>query len=181
MKTAFLNGDKVYLRPLEREDAPLLVRWMNDPEVTRTLNIYRPVNLRIEEDFIDKMLQSEHDLALGIVVRDTDHLIGATGLHRMDFKNSHSSFGISIGAKAEWGKGYGSEATRLLVGYAFDTLNLNRVWLYVFEHNERGIRTYEKVGFKKEGTLRQDRYQEGRYYDTIVMGMLREEWRPSNR
>src|SRR5206468_7752591 len=75
-----------------------------------------------------------------------------------------------------WGKGYGTEATRLMVQYAFDTLNLNRVWLHVLEYNERGIRCYEKVGFKKEGLLRQEHFRDGRYWDTHLVAILRDEW-----
>jgi RimJ/RimL family protein N-acetyltransferase len=175
MKNAFLIGTKIYLRPLEREDAKQCASWFNHPEITRTLLIYRPVNLRFEEEFIDKALQSEHDLVLGIALQDSDRLIGGTGLHRIDFKDRHASFGITIGEKEEWGKGYGTEATRLMVQYAFETLNLNRVWLHVYEYNQRGMRVYEKIGFQKEGVLRQDTYREGRYWDTIVMAILREE------
>src|SRR6266481_204158 len=93
MQNPFLIGTKIYLRPLEKEDAPSLRTWINDPEVRCTLNMYRPMNLRDEEEFIAKATQSEHDLALGIVVKHGDKLIGATGLHRMDFKNRHASFG----------------------------------------------------------------------------------------
>jgi RimJ/RimL family protein N-acetyltransferase len=176
MRNPFLTGTNIYLRPLEREDAQQCVAWFNNPEITRWLLMYRPINLRAEEEFIDKALQSEHDLVLGIVVQNNDRLIGGTGLHQIDFKNRHAGFGISIGEKEEWDKGYGTEATRLMVRHAFETLNLNRVWLHVYEYNQRGIRTYEKVGFQKEGILRQDTYGEGRYWDTIVMAILREEW-----
>ena len=176
MKNPFLIGVKVYLRPLEREDAPLLVPWFNDPEVTRNLRRYRPQTLRDEEAFLDKVTQSEHDVALGIVVRATDRLIGVTGLHQIDFKNRHSCFGILIGEKAEWGKGYGTEATALIVKHAFETLNLNRVWLQVYDDNARARRSYVKVGFREEGVLRQDCYREGRYWDTIVMAVLRQDW-----
>lgn len=178
MRNPFLIGTKIYLRPLEREDAALFVPWINDAEVNRTLNHYRPVTLEAEEEFIQSLVKSEHDLALGIVARQTDRLIGETGLHRIDFRNHHATFGIVIGDKNEWNKGYGTEATSLLVGYAFETLNLNRLWLHVYENNPRAIRVYGKVGFKREGALRQDRYQEGRYWDTITMGILREEWKP---
>lgn len=176
MKSPFLIGAKVYLRPLEREDAALLVPWFNDPEITRHLLRHRPLTLRDEEVFLEKLGQSEHDLALGVAVRTTDQLIGVTGFHHLDFKDRHCSFGISIGEKGEWGKGYGTEATALMVQYAFDTLNLNRVWLHVFEYNQRGIRAYEKVGFKREGVLRQQCYREGRYWDVFVMAILRDEW-----
>ncbi len=176
MQNPFLIGTKVYLRPLEREDAKQCVAWFNHPEITRLLFMHRPMNLRAEEEFLDKALQSEHDLTLGIVVQATDRLIGGTGLHQIDFKNRHAGFGITIGEKEEWGKGFGTETTRLMVQHAFETLNLNRVWLHVYEYNQRGIQTYEKVGFQKEGVLRQDTYREGRYWDTIVMAILRREW-----
>ncbi len=118
MKNAFLIGTKIYLRPLEREDAPVLAPWFNDPEVTRTLLIYRPISLRAEEEFLEKIYQSQHDLVLGVALKATDKLIGAAGLKEIDFKNRHANFGISIGAKEEWGKGYGTEATQLIVRHA---------------------------------------------------------------
>jgi len=179
MQCPFLIGTTIYLRPLEREDAKTLLPWINDPEVTDTLLIYRPVNLKAEEAFIDNAYASEHDLVLGIVRQEGDCLLGVTGLHRMDFKNRHASFGIFIGEKSEWNKGFGTEATRLMVCHAFETLNLNRVYLSVYETNPRGIRAYEKVGFKREGVLRQDRYHRGRYWDLIIMALLRAEWSPN--
>ncbi len=177
MINPFLVGDKVYLRPLDRGDAPAFVPWMNDPEVTRFLRAYRPMTLRAEEEFIDRAGQGD-DVALAVALRDGDRLIGGTGLHDFDLRCRRASFGIFIGPREEWGKGYGSEATRLMVGYAFETLNLNRVSLQVYEYNPRGIRAYEKVGFRREGVLRQDVFRDGRYWDTIVMGILREEWKP---
>ena len=176
MKNPFRIGTTIYLRPLEREDAPRIQAWINDPEVTATLAFYRPMNLQAEEEFIRHVNEGEHDMVLGIAVKETDALIGVTGLHRIDFKNRHTSFGISIGEKSEWGKGYGTEATSLMVQYAFETLNLHRVWLQVYETNERGRRCYAKVGFQQEGVLRQERYHAGRYWDAILMGILREEW-----
>ncbi|MFI5398801.1 MAG: GNAT family N-acetyltransferase [Candidatus Binatia bacterium] len=176
MKNPFLVGGKTYLRPLERGDASLIVQWLNDPEVTRTLAIYRPINLHAEEEFIATIYESESEFVLGIAVQDSDRLIGVTGLHRMDFKNRHANFGIAIGDKDQWGKGYGTEVTSLMLRHAFEGLNMNRVWLHVYENNVRGIKTYEKTGFRKEGLLRQERYSEGRYWNTILMAILREEW-----
>jgi [ribosomal protein S5]-alanine N-acetyltransferase len=176
MKNPFLIGRAVYLRPLERADAPLAQTWINNPEVTRTMLRYRPVNLQNEEEWINQVTRSEHDVALVIVVRESDRPVGMTGLHAIDAKNRHAGFGIMLGEPEEWGKGYGGEATRLMLRYAFQTLNLNRVWLHVFEYNPRGLRAYEKAGFRKEGVLRQDNFREGRYWDTVVMGVLRDEW-----
>ena len=176
MQTPFLIGDNIYLRPLERADAALAQAWLNDPEVTRTLRRYWPISLRAEEDYIESIQKSEHDLALVIVLKAEDRPIGLTGLHQIDFKDRHAEFGIGIGDKSEWGKGYGTETTRLLVDFAFATLNLNRVHLHVYANNPRGERCYEKVGFRKEGVLRQHCYREGRYWDSTCMAFLREEW-----
>jgi RimJ/RimL family protein N-acetyltransferase len=176
VQNPFLIGTKIYLRPLERTDAPVIAPWFNDPDVRRTVLAYRPLNLRAEEELIDKLTQDEQVIVLGIVVPPADLLIGVTGLHHIDFKNRHAAFGIVIGDKAAWGKGYGTEATRLIVQHAFETVNLNRVWLHVYEFNERGIRTYERVGFQKEGVLRQETFREGRYWNTLLMAILREEW-----
>jgi RimJ/RimL family protein N-acetyltransferase len=176
VQNPFLIGRSVYLRSLEKEDAPPLVRWLNDPEVNRLLLPRRPLNLAMEQEYLQHVNQSDTDLALGIVVLQTDQLIGATGFHEIDFRCRHASFGIVLGDKSAWGKGYGTEATRLLLGYAFESLNLNRVWLHVYEYNARALRVYDKLGFRREGVLRQHTYRDGRYWDTITMGILRDEW-----
>jgi RimJ/RimL family protein N-acetyltransferase len=169
-------GTKVYLRPVEREDAAQFQPWFNDPEVTRYLLVHRPLSRKMEEDFIDKMAGSEQDMILAVVVRGCDRLVGVTGFHQINPKNRSACFGITIGDKSAWGKGYATEATALMAGYAFEALNLNRVWLHVFEYNPRGIRAYERVGFRREGVLRRGQYREGRYWDTVVMAILREDW-----
>ena len=134
------------------------------------------MDVRAEEAFIEKTNASAHDVLFGIVVQETDQLIGSTGLNQIDFRNHRASFGIMVGEKGAWGKGYGTEATALVVRYAFEKLYLNRVQLHVYEYNLRGIRAYEKVGFRREGVLRQEHVYDGRLWDTVVMAILREEW-----
>ncbi len=176
MKNAFLIGDKTYLRPIDKDDAPALAAWYNDQELTRFLTWYRPMNLAQEEDFIKKLQANETDVILGIATREEDRLIGCLGLHQTDLRNRHAVFGIAVGDKTYWGKGHGTEATRLLLDHAFATLNLNRVWLQVIDFNQRAIRSYEKLGFRHEGRLRQHAFREGKYWDSLVMGILRAEW-----
>jgi RimJ/RimL family protein N-acetyltransferase len=176
MQCPFLMGPSVYLRPLEREDARQLVTWLNDPEVTRYLRIYQPLTMTAEEEFLRRASENTTEVHLGIALRADDRLLGTTGLRDMDPRNRHAEFGIFLGDKGVWGKGVGTEATRLMVRHAFETLNLHRVWLHVTEFNERGLRVYQKVGFRTEGRLRQDVFREGRYWDTIIMGVLRDEW-----
>jgi RimJ/RimL family protein N-acetyltransferase len=180
VKVIFLDGEKIYLRPLGRGDAELILPWVNDQEVTRTLLLHRPVNLESEEEFLGRMTRSDTDVIFGIVEKTSDRLIGVVGLPQIDYRNRHSSFGIFIGDKGKWGKGYGTEATFLAVQYAFGTLNLNRVWLHVSADNLGALRAYEKVGFRKEGVLQQHLYRDGRYLDIVTMAALREEWPPDS-
>lgn len=175
MKVHFLSGDLVYLRPIERGDARSLLPWVNNPEVTRTLLIHRPVNMEAEEKFIERLALDETIVGLGIVEKTSDRLVGTTSLQQLDSRSRHAQFGILIGDPADWGKGFGTEATRLIVGYGFLTLNLHRVWLHVAVDNLAGIRAYEKAGFRREGLLREALYTGGRYVDLVAMGILRNE------
>src|SRR5206468_3077409 len=119
----------------------------------------RPITRAWEEDYLRRMADSATDLVLGVVVREGEKFIGAVGLHQIDSRNRHAGLGVALGDRTAWGKGYGTEATALLVRHAFCTLNLNRVWLEVYEYNARAVRAYEKVGFRLEGRLRQDNFR----------------------
>ena len=172
-----MTSSQVYLRPLTGEDAAAFVPWVNDAEVTRTLAVGAAVmDRQAERAWIEKMNASGSDVLFGIVVQETDRLIGSIGLNQIDFRYRSASLGMMIGEKSMWGKGYGTEATRLVVRYAFEELHLNRVQLHVYEYNLRGLRVYEKVGFRREGVLRQEHVYDGRFWDTVVMALLREEW-----
>ncbi len=178
MSVAFVTGAKIRLRPIERTDAPLLMQWLNDPEVTRNLLMHRPINLQAEEAFIERNSDDQHNLVLAIETREADKLIGSAGLHGIDPQARQAQFGILIGDRNERGKGAGSEATSLLTRYAFDTLNLHRVWLHVVENNAAAIRCYEKVGYRREGLLRDAFYREGRYWNLVSMAVLRQDFKP---
>jgi RimJ/RimL family protein N-acetyltransferase len=176
MKNPFLIGDKVYLRPLEMSDTTEMTTWMNDPDVTRTLGMYRPMNEENERAFVERVTRSDNEVGFAIMTRHGDRFIGTTGLMQIQWRDRQACFGISIGDKASWGRGFGTEATRLVTGYAFETLNLNRVWLNVYDFNHAGIRAYETAGYRREGVLRQATFREGAYHDVLVMAVLREEW-----
>lgn len=178
MKTPFFIGEYVYLRPIEREDTALIQQYVNDPEVRATLQMYQPKSEIAELDFIEGMCagKSATDIVLGIALKENDRLIGTTGFHQIDWKNRRACFGINIGAKDCWSKGYGTESTRLMVKYAFEELAMNRVWLNVYDFNPRAIRAYEKAGFRREGLLRQDIFKAGKFWDVWVMGILRADY-----
>lgn len=172
----FLIGTKIYLRPIEMDDIPKMCEWVNHPDVTRTLTLFRPMTTINEREFVEHVSRSPNDIATLIVVKAGDRPIGTCGLMRIDWVSRHAGFGIGIGEPAEWGKGYGSEATRLMTDFAFATLNLNRVWLEVHADHPVARRAYEKAGFRVEGTQRQGAFKDGRYVDMLRMSVLREEW-----
>lgn len=172
---AFRTGEHVALRPLEREDARIVAPWFNDREVVRSLIHMRPMSFSQEASFIAAHDSQAGDVLLGIMCRADDRLVGCTGLHQIEVVDRRATLGLVIGDRREWGKGYGSDAAKLMIEYAFQTLNLRRVELRVYEYNVRAIRIYERLGFKHEGRMRESKWSEGRYWDTLFMSILRDE------
>jgi diamine N-acetyltransferase len=171
-------GEKIRLRPIERDDLPRFVEWFADPEVRRHLLVYLPFSLAQEERwFEDLQGQLERQEALVLAIETTEGVhIGNLGLQAIDWKNRNAELGILIGEKAYWNQGYGTDAIRTLLGLAFREMNLHRIFLRVDADNARGIRCYEKVGFRLDGTLRDAVFKEGRYLDQHVMSILRAEF-----
>ena len=171
-------GEKVRLRPIERDDLPRFVEWFSDPEVRRHLTIYQPFSLAQEERWFENLLERlERQQAVVFAIETAKGVhIGNTGLHDINWKDRNAELGIAIGEKAYWNQGYGTDAIRTLLGFAFHEMNLQRVSLRVDTDNERGIRCYEKAGFQQEGTLRQMVFREGDYHDQHIMSILRSEF-----
>jgi RimJ/RimL family protein N-acetyltransferase len=174
-----ISGESVRLRGVEESDIDKFVTWLNDPEVIQNLLIFWPLTMKQEEKWFEELSKREpYEQPLAIEIKtDTGwELVGNSSLQKFDWITRCAEAGIFIGNKAHWGKGFGSEAMKLLLQFGFNRLNLNRIYLHVFETNPRAIRSYEKVGFKHEGRLRQDFYKNGQYIDVLIMGILRSEW-----
>ena len=106
-----------------------------------------------------------------------DRLVGTCAFSQLDGDNGSALYHITIGEKDAWGQGYGSEATRLMLDHAFGELGLHRVALFVFEFNERAIRTYRRCGFVIEGRSRESIFRDGRWWDELAMSVLEADWR----
>ena len=177
-----IYGKRIRFRAPERSDIPRFVTWLNDPEVRRGISQYLPYSTIDEEKWFDKMLsQPPYEHPMVIEIRKAGEAeewisIGSIGFFSIDWRNRCSEFGIMIGEKAYWNQGYGTEAVRLLLKHGFETLNLNRVFLRVFENNPGAIRAYEKTGFSHEGRLRQAEFQQGKFLDILIMGILHSEF-----
>ncbi len=180
------EGNLVRLAPITRDDVALFARWFSDVEFLRYIS---PVVLRLasyddEMDWYESMRKDKDLFTFGVRTVAEDQLIGNCSLGVTNWRNRSAGFGIAIGDKSYWGRGYGTEATSLLVEYGFVELNLNRIELEVYDFNMRAIRAYEKVGFAREGTRRQAIFRDGRYCDSHIMALLRAEWlarQPSSR
>jgi RimJ/RimL family protein N-acetyltransferase len=115
-------------------------------------------------------------LSLAVHVRDTNRLIGTCALSQLDSDNGSALYHITIGEKDTWGRGFGTEATRLMLDHAFGTLGLHRIGLSVFSFNERAIRSYQSCGFVIEGRAREAIWRDGRWWDEISMSVLQSDW-----
>jgi len=171
-----LTGEKVRLRPLVIPDAPRLVALLADPDVSRNLRLRTPVTLAAEREFIAALAHATDQLVLGITALEDGRLLGVCGLHQLGDPARQAELGLFLGGPEEWGKGFGTEVTSLLCRHGFEVMGLNRIWLHVYVDNQRGLRAYERVGFRREGLLRQAAIRDGEYVDVVSMGILRSEW-----
>jgi len=170
-------GELVALGPLRRDLLPLYQRWINDLGTMRTLGVPPlPMTSEKEQDWYDRQSKTEDDVPFTIYERETLRPIGNTGLHGVDFRNSTATFGILIGEPECRGKGYGTEATRLMLDFAFTALGLHNVMLTVLEFNPAGIKAYERAGFKTFGRRRKCRVLGGQLWDEIYMDCLSSEF-----
>jgi RimJ/RimL family protein N-acetyltransferase len=176
LENPFLIGEKVYLRPIELEDSKFLSKSESDPIVRESLFLALPVSLMNEQQKVEQYIKSKDTIVLIIVEKETNKPVGQTAFFRIDYISRAAIFYIAILDPTHWLKGFGSEATQLMVDYAFTTLNLNRIQLHVCAENAPAIKIYQRVGFIKEGVLRQAMFRNGNYVDFWVMGILRNDW-----
>lgn len=174
---AFSRGPRVTLRPLNKAtDLPLMTKWINEPDVTRFLSIWRPMMEKDEEKFLDSLVGSTTDIVFGIEVRGK--LIGVMGLHHIDWVNRRAITGALIGEEKRRGKGYGTEAKMLLLEYAFNSLNLAKVNSGVIAFNRRSEACLLKCGYRKEGVRRSEIFRHGKRWDEIMLGVTKRYWLP---
>lgn len=170
------TGKLLRLGVVRNEDREHYARWSNDAEYMRLLDD-EPIHPKTPEMFnFPRSEDSWGGVGFGLRTLAEDKFIGFTGLWGVNWSSRSSWFAIGIGDRDYWGKGYGTEAVDLTLGYAFRELSLNRVQLFVFAYNLRAIRAYEKVGFVREATLRQSLLRDGKRYDTYLMGILYRDW-----
>lgn len=178
MNHELLSSTRLRLAPLTVEDAAIIAPWEQDTEFLRLLDSSPARGRTVDQitRWIDADQKSANNFLFGIRLLDTDDLIGWLELDGIQWTHGTSGVGIGIGNRNYWGLGYGEEAMRLALRFAFHELNLHRLHLTVFSYNQRAIHLYEKLGFQYEGTYREHLERDGKRYDMLLYGLLRHEW-----
>jgi RimJ/RimL family protein N-acetyltransferase len=179
MLTDLFHGRLVRLAAQDAErDAETLARWSYDSEYLRLLDsdAARPRTAKFYEADVARRAERENGFLYNIRTLDGDRLIGFISIWVVNWASAEGRVGIGIGERADWGRGYGTDAMQVLLRYAFAELNLARVSLEAFAENARAIRSYQKAGFIQEGVQRQWAQRDGRRIDVVVMSILQEEY-----
>lgn len=180
---ARIYGNRLVLREYQREDIENIRKWCNDPEITKNLSdiFLYPHSLKQSESFLQMMLDGSNPNMKGFIIanKETGEYIGQIDLIGIDWKNRTSLIGIVIGNSENHCKGYGQEAIKILQNFAFEELNLHKLELEVHAYNEKAYNCYKKCGFVEEGRKRENFYINGKYTDTVFMGILKSEFEKS--
>ncbi len=171
-----IRGRLTYLRPVEKSDIGLVLKWINDETIMPYMVSHFPYSEAYEEAWVERISKSETDRVFIICTAD-DTPIGTIGLHGINQRDRSAELGLGIFEKAYWGRGYGSDAIIALLRFVFEEMNFHRIQLHVHEDNARAKRAYEKCGFVEEGLLRETSFRGGRYTNTFLMSILAEDFR----
>ena len=170
-----IAGEHVILRAFERDDAERCYRWMNDPNIVRTLKSRYPIAFQNEMEWLERAMHaSATERHFAIERKDDRTHIGNASIHEIDWVSRTGAFGLFVGEPSAWNRGFGGDAIRTLVRFAFEEMNLQKLRINVFEYNDRAKHVLETLGFVQEGRLRREFYREGAYHDLLVLSIFRE-------
>lgn len=170
-----LTGERIYLSPMNKDDAEIYTKWLNDVSVSGYLgNFSAMITLPGEQRALERMTSEGCNFAIVRISDDT--LIGNISLNDIHHIDRNATVGVFIGEAENRGAGYGAEALRLILNYGFKTLNLHNIALTVHADNEQGLACYKKVGFREYGRRHQTKFKDGQYVDLVYMEILDSEF-----
>lgn len=169
-----ISGKKITLRPIEYSDTENIVRWRNKDYVRKNFVFQQLFTNEIHENWMKNKVDTGEVVQFIISSAETSKAVGSVYLRDIDTVNKKAEYGIFIGEEEALGKGFGSEAAAMAVNYAFEELGLHKVFLRVFAHNERAIKSYKNAGFVQEACFKDDVCIDGKYYDMVFMAIINE-------
>jgi RimJ/RimL family protein N-acetyltransferase len=169
-----LEDDLIYLRKLEASDLDRTWEWIHDPDIYNAIGIYVPVSTTSQKLWFDKLDKSHSDIVFAICLKKDDIHIGNVSLGLIDYRHRNARVSIFVADIEQRGVSIGTRAMKLLIHYAFDFLNLHRLYCKTTAGNERILSFYKKLGFQIEGQLRQHEYLEGKYVDKVMLGIIKD-------
>ncbi|MDF9847429.1 MULTISPECIES: GNAT family protein [unclassified Paenibacillus] len=175
--SGLLTGERVYLRPLNREDAEVYYHMFFGEETRRLTGTQKHINKEQISAYIDRKAGDDSGVLLLIALKENDEVIGDIAIQDMDRGNRTANLRLAIGEERHQNRGYGREALLLMLEYGFGILNLHRIELEVYTFNSRAEHVYESVGFVREGVRRQTLFYNHEYHDVVMMSMLEHEYR----
>jgi diamine N-acetyltransferase len=171
-----IETERLDLKLLEQSDEQDVVIWRNQKDIIDSFFSYKGITLEEHREWYSKYLKSDNRIEFVILLREKNKKIGTIGLSNIDYRNQKAEYGILLGEKGDRGKGYAEEASRAIIKYAFNELNMHKISLKVFIDNSGAIKLYLKLGFKEDGVLRQEVFKNGMFKDVLIMSILREEF-----
>src|SRR5215213_5766447 len=167
-----IAGEHIILRAFERDDAERCYRWMNDPNIVRTLKSRYPIAFQNEIEWLDRAMHPNvNERHFAIEQKDDRTHIGNASIHDIEWVSRTAEFGLFVGEPSAWNRGFGSDAIATLVRFAFEEMNLRKLRIGIFEYNERAKHVLEQQGFVQEGRLRHEFYREGTYHDILILSI----------
>jgi RimJ/RimL family protein N-acetyltransferase len=168
-----IAGEHVILRAFEVDDAERCYRWMNDPNIVRTLKSRYPIAFQNEVEWLERaMHQQSTERHFAIERKDDRSHIGNASIHDIDWVSRTGWFGLFIGEPTAWNRGFGSDAIQTLVRFAFDEMNLRKLRIHVFDYNDRAKHVLQTHGFVEEGKLLRDFFREGSFHDIVILSIF---------
>lgn len=170
----FIEGERIYLREVRLSDVnENYYRWMNDPETTQYLESrFYPNSLESIRDFVESNSAGGGTALFAVVLKDGDRHIGNIKIGPVNWIHRLADVGLLIGEKDCWGKGYATEAIRLVTEYGFKTLNLHKITASCYGGNAGSAKAFVKVGYLEEGVRRSHSFSGGKYEDVILLGII---------
>mgnify|MGYP002621277970 FL=1 len=170
-----LVGKKCHLTAVNSQSLEQMREWRNDPELRQYFREYREISDFMQNSWYERVSKDQNQVNFEIRDPAKDVLIGHCGLYYIDWRSRHAEFGIYVGHNSYRSSGYGSDALRTLIRYGFNDLNLNKIWCEVYSNN-KALDIYRHVGFKDEGILRDKYFNNGRYWDSYMLSMLKKDF-----